>query len=96
MWHVWGTGKAHTGFWWGNVKEGFVLENIGVGECIILKRMFKKYDEGCGLYSSVTRQGPVAGRCETSYPVRRGEFVDQVTNSLLASEEGLCSTDGVV
>jgi hypothetical protein len=42
MWHEWGTGRAHTGIWSGNVKEGFVLENIGIGECIILKRMFKK------------------------------------------------------
>jgi hypothetical protein len=42
MWHVWGTGKAHTGFWWVNIKEGFVLENIDKGECIILKQMFKK------------------------------------------------------
>ena len=46
MWHVWGTEKVHTGFWWENLKEGFVLENIGIGECMILKRMLKNYDEG--------------------------------------------------
>ena len=39
MWQVWGTGEANIGFWWGNVKEGFVLEIIRIGECIILKRI---------------------------------------------------------
>jgi len=77
----------------GNLKVGFVLENIGIDECIILKRMFKKYDEGYGLRSSVTKQGPVASTYEPLYPVRRGEFVEQVTNSILASEEGLSSME---
>jgi len=96
MWHVWGTGKAHTGFWWGKLKVGFALKNIGIGECIILKRRFKEYYEGYGLNSSVTRQVPVASRCEPSYPIRHGEFVDQVTNCLLASKEGLCSMEKIV
>jgi len=27
MKHVWGTGEVHTGFWWGNLREGNRLED---------------------------------------------------------------------
>jgi hypothetical protein len=32
-----GTGEMHTGFWWGNLREGYQLEGPGVNEKIILK-----------------------------------------------------------
>jgi len=37
MWHVWGRGEVHTGFWWGNLRERNHLEDIGVDENMILK-----------------------------------------------------------
>jgi hypothetical protein len=37
MWHVWG--EVHTGFWWENVREGYYLEDLGVGDFIILKQI---------------------------------------------------------
>jgi hypothetical protein len=37
MWHVWGTGEVHTGFWWGDMKESDHLEDLGVDGRIILK-----------------------------------------------------------
>jgi hypothetical protein len=36
-------GEVHTGFWWGDVREGDHLEDLGVDVRIILKRIFKKW-----------------------------------------------------
>jgi hypothetical protein len=45
MWHVWETGKAHTGCWWGGLRERDHFEDLGVYGRIILKLSFKKWDE---------------------------------------------------
>jgi hypothetical protein len=34
-------GEARTRFWWGNLTERNLLENVGVDERIILKWIFK-------------------------------------------------------
>jgi hypothetical protein len=36
----------HTGFWWGNLRERDHLEDEGIDGRIILKLVFKKWDEG--------------------------------------------------
>ena len=46
VWHVWGRGGAHTGFWWGNVRERDHMEDPGVDGRIILRRIFRKCDGG--------------------------------------------------
>jgi hypothetical protein len=43
MWHVWGKGEVHIGFWCRNQKEGDHLENLGVDGRMILKWIFKKW-----------------------------------------------------
>jgi hypothetical protein len=46
MWHVWGRREVHTGFWWGDVREGDHLGDPGVDGTIILRRVFGKWDGG--------------------------------------------------
>jgi hypothetical protein len=36
-------GEVHTGFWWGDLREGDHLEDPGIDERIILKWIFKKW-----------------------------------------------------
>jgi hypothetical protein len=39
-------GEVHTGFWWGDLREGDHLEDPGIDERIILKWISKKWDGG--------------------------------------------------
>jgi len=39
-----GTGKVHTGFWWGVPREGYHYEDVGVDMKTILKWIFNKRD----------------------------------------------------
>jgi hypothetical protein len=44
MWHVWGKKEVHTGFWWGDLREGDHVGAPGVDGRIILKWIFKTWD----------------------------------------------------
>jgi hypothetical protein len=37
MWYVWGRGKLHTRFWWGNLREIDHFEELEVDGRIIIK-----------------------------------------------------------
>ena len=39
-----GRGELNTGFWCGNLTEGDHLQDPGIGERIILKWIFRKWD----------------------------------------------------
>jgi hypothetical protein len=43
---VWGKTEVHTGFWWGDLREGDHLGDPGIDWRIILKRIFKTWDGG--------------------------------------------------
>jgi hypothetical protein len=36
MWHVWGTREVYRRFWWGDLREGDYLEDLGVDGRIVL------------------------------------------------------------
>jgi len=40
---------VHTEFWWGNLREGNHLEDPGIDGRIILRWIFRKWDEGHGV-----------------------------------------------
>jgi hypothetical protein len=62
VWHVWGRGEVHTGFWWGDPRGKGHVQDLDVDGKIILKWIFKRWNEetwtgllrlrigtGCGL-----------------------------------------------
>jgi len=42
FWHVWGRGKLHTGYWWGNLRKRDHLEDLGIDRRKILKYILNK------------------------------------------------------
>jgi len=42
--HVWVRGEIHTGFWWGNLRDRYHLEDPGVDGRIILRWISRKWD----------------------------------------------------
>jgi len=42
MWLVWETGRVHTGFWWGDLRNGVHLEVPDLDRRKILKWILKK------------------------------------------------------
>jgi hypothetical protein len=46
MYHIWGKGKVHRGFWYGNLRERVHLEDQGVDGRTILRCIYRKQDGG--------------------------------------------------
>jgi hypothetical protein len=53
--------EVHTGFWWGDPREGHHLGDPGVDRRIILKSIFKKWDGGAWTGLSWLRIGTGGG-----------------------------------
>ena len=55
----------HTGFWWGNLREGDLFEDLGLDGRMILKWIFRKLNGRCGL-DSAAQGRQVVGCCESN------------------------------
>jgi hypothetical protein len=53
--------EVHTGFWWGELREGDHLEDPGVDVRIMLKWIFKLWDEGAWTELIWLRKGTGGG-----------------------------------
>jgi hypothetical protein len=56
--------KMYTKFWSGNLNSRDLLRDVGVGVKKMLKCILRKQLVSCGLDSTGSGQGPVAGSCE--------------------------------
>jgi len=45
MYHVWGREEVYKEVWWGNLRERDHLEDPGIDGRIILRWIFRKWDE---------------------------------------------------
>jgi hypothetical protein len=49
MWHIWGTGVVHMGFWLGDLSERDHFEDLGRDGRMLLRGIFKNWGEEQGL-----------------------------------------------
>jgi hypothetical protein len=64
MWNVWGRRDKCTRFWWESPKEIDHLEDQGVGGNLGSEWNLWRLALECGLDSTGSGQGPVAGCCK--------------------------------
>jgi hypothetical protein len=50
-----GRGQLHKGIWWRNVRERDPLEDTGIDGRIILRWVFRKWNEGHGMVLTLGR-----------------------------------------
>jgi hypothetical protein len=71
-----GRGEVHTGFWWGDLREGEHLKDLGIDGRIILKWVFKKWNGG--MEWICLAQDRDRWRASVNRVVNLREFLDQL------------------
>jgi hypothetical protein len=61
MWHAWERREKCTRFWWESLKERDHWEDQGIGEKMGPEWLLERLAGVCGLDSTDSEQGPVAG-----------------------------------
>jgi hypothetical protein len=61
MWRVWGRIEVYTGCWWGSLREGGHWGDEDVDGKIILRWIFRKFEEVVGTGWSWLRIGTIGG-----------------------------------
>jgi hypothetical protein len=71
---------VHTGFWWGNLREGERFEDPGLRRKDNIKMDFREVEWGHVLYRFGSGYGQVEGSCECgnepSSSIKCGKFPD--------------------
>jgi hypothetical protein len=92
MWHAWERGETCTGFWWERPKKRDNLKDQGVdgsrGSKWILGRLAR--GGGCGVDSSCSVHGPLAGCCECGDEPSGSGATESVTSELHSSFNHSC------
>ena len=70
----------YTGFWWGNLRERDHWGDLGANGRVILRWIFRKWDEGAWTELILTRIRKIADTCicgnDSSGFIKCGEFLD--------------------
>jgi len=86
-------------FWSENLKGRDHAKYLAIDGKILLKWIFGNRVGKCGLDASSSGQGPVACCCEDgnelSGSIKGWEFLHLMSDSFLASQEGLCYMESV-
>ena len=88
----------YAGFWWGNVTERANLEDPGLDERILLRRIFGKLDGGCMDWIDLVQvrdRWRALGVAVMNIGFHKMQGISRLAENRLASQEGLCSTEQV-
>jgi hypothetical protein len=93
---VWASGEGYTGFWWGNLREIENMGDPGVYGSILLRWIFRKWDEVVWPGLSWFRIGRGGGHLwmwSWTFGFHKMREISWLTGDGLASQEGLFSME---
>ena len=80
MKHVWESVDVHTRFWWKNLRQRYLLEDLGIDRSIILKWIVKLSDGGMNWIDlnqdREIRRALLNAEIKPSGSIKCGKFLD--------------------